>query len=64
MVIVDVGPDDACPYTVSYNGRTVFKGLVDAAEAVPLVPGRQVLGLGVRPRRARLAPHDRVLGRR
>ena len=43
MVIVDVGPMTV-PFTVSYNGRTVFKGLVDAAEAVPLVPGRQVLG--------------------
>lgn len=43
MVIVDVGPMTV-PFTVSYNGRTVFKGLVDSAEAVPLVPGRQVLG--------------------
>jgi hypothetical protein len=43
MIIVDVGPMSV-PYTVSYNGRTVFKGLVDAAEGVPLVTGRQVLG--------------------
>ncbi len=43
MVIVDVGPMTV-PFTVSYNGRTVFKGLVDSAEAVPLVPGRKVLG--------------------
>lgn len=42
-VIVDVGPM-AVPYTISYVGRTLIKGLVDRAEDVSLEPGDQVLG--------------------
>jgi hypothetical protein len=43
LAIVDVGPMSA-PYTVSYRGRTLIKGLVDRAEVVDLQPGEQVLG--------------------
>lgn len=42
-VIVDVGPM-AVPYTISYAGRTLIKGLVDRAEDVSLQAGDQVLG--------------------
>jgi hypothetical protein len=42
-VLVDVGPM-AVPYTISYVGRTLIKGLVDRAEDVSLQPGDQVLG--------------------
>jgi hypothetical protein len=43
MVIVDVGAMNV-PFTVSYRGRTLIKGLVDRAEPAELQPGEEVLG--------------------
>ena len=42
-VIVDVGPMRV-PYTISYDGKTVIKALVDRAERLSLAPGDRILG--------------------
>jgi hypothetical protein len=42
-VIVDVGPMTV-PFTLALNGQTIVKSLVDHAEDMPLVQGRQILG--------------------
>ena len=42
-VIVDVGPMRV-PYTISYDGKTVIKALVDRAEPLSLAPGDRILG--------------------
>lgn len=41
-VTVDVGPMTV-PYTVTYDGHTVIKSLVDRKEMVPVAPGDRIL---------------------